>query len=107
MTTTLDMGARYSVAGYEGIAFWLDGYPQRWEPYTCLMEDPETGEEWEEPTDEGEWVDDLDCGLVLAVMVGDDYRHKVPIDDLTVVAREDYCGECGQIGCRHDGYPRD
>lgn len=40
------------------------------------------------------------------VMVGDDKRHTVDKDDCTPIEREDYCGECGQIGCSHDGYDR-
>lgn len=40
-------------------------------------------------------------------MVGDDTRHLVDIDDLEPLPREDFCGECGQIGCDHDGYPRE
>jgi hypothetical protein len=40
-------------------------------------------------------------------MVGDDTRHLVDVDDLTELPREDFCGECGQIGCSHDGYPRE
>jgi hypothetical protein len=40
-------------------------------------------------------------------MVGDDREHIVDVDDLTEIAREDYCGVCGQIGCSHDGLDRD
>jgi hypothetical protein len=45
-------------------------------------------------------------GMVLAVMIGDDHRHRVDEEDLEPLPREDYCGECGQIGCRHDGMDR-
>ncbi len=47
-----------------------------------------------------------ETGRVLVVMVGDDHRHAVDPDACTPIAREDYCGECGQIGCSHDGLDR-
>jgi hypothetical protein len=27
-------------------------------------------------------------------------------DDVVPLEREDYCGECGQVGCSHDGLDR-
>jgi hypothetical protein len=39
-------------------------------------------------------------------MVGDDVRFAFDPSDLEPIAREDYCGECGQIGCPHDGLDR-
>jgi uncharacterized protein YlxP (DUF503 family) len=54
-----------------------------------------------------------DCSLVSsdsqvrAVMVGDDREHIVDIDDLTELGELDYCAECGQIGCAHDGRDRE
>lgn len=80
----LDLDARYSVDGYEGIAFYLRGYVERY--------DPETGEDIGEDRD-----------YVRAVMVGDDREHVIDVSDLTRLADEDYCGVCGQIGCTHDG----
>lgn len=101
----LDMTARYEVQGWPGVAVWIDGWEKRWEPYTALVQDPDTGEEWEEETFEGEWVDDVG-GMLRVVMVGDDHRHLVDPDDLAPLNREDYCGECGQVGCAHDGIER-
>jgi len=39
-------------------------------------------------------------------MVGDDKVHIVDKDDCTEIPEEDYCHECGQIGCTHDGLDR-
>jgi hypothetical protein len=95
---SLDLSARYRVDGWpHGVAFYLIGYAQEWEPSTALFVDDETGEEWEEETEEGEWVDNVTH--VRAVMVGDDYEHIVDVDDLTPLGENDYCGGCGQIGC--------
>lgn len=47
-----------------------------------------------------------DGETVEAIMVGDDARHTLARSDLTPIAREEYCGECGQVGCSRDGYPR-
>lgn len=43
---------------------------------------------------------------VTIIMVGDDRRQKVDRDEVTPIDREDYCGECGQVGCSHDGLER-
>jgi len=85
---TFPAGA-YAVRGYRGVAFSVLG----WET---------------EPDEETEGSGyEVRTGRVLAVMIGDDYRHRVDPDDLTPIAREDYCGECGQIGCAHDGLDRE
>jgi len=78
----------YRARQYPGIAFYVLG----WET---------------EPDEDTEWSGyETRTGQVLAVMVGDDRRHAFDPDDLTPLAREEFCGECGQIGCPHDGYDR-
>ena len=85
----LDTDARYTVGGWgKGIAFWID----------CA----ET-----EHDDDTEWTGYVhETGRVLAVMVGDDKRHSVDPSDLTLLDNLDYCTECGQVGCSHDGRER-
>lgn len=90
---------KYRVEGFGGVACRFVGYPQRYEPYTDEEGFVETGE--------GEWVDDLDSGRVLVVMVGDDYKHSVLESNCTPIGDTDYCAECGQIGCTHDGRERE
>lgn len=81
--TELDLDARFSVAGYGGIAFYLLDYVKvRDEDY-----------EWS-----GIEYDDRE--KVQAVMVGDDRVHEIDVDDLTEISDDDYCPECGQIGCK-------
>jgi hypothetical protein len=78
----------YTVKGYRGIAWYVLG--------------------WEiEPTEDTEW-DGIEerTGKIVAVMVGDDRRFVFDADEITALPREDYCGECGQIGCTHDGLDR-
>jgi hypothetical protein len=78
----------YSVRQYPGVAFYVLGWQT-------------------EPDDDTEWSGiEARTGRVLAVMIGDDYRHSLDPDDLEPLPREEYCGECGQIGCRHDGMDR-
>ena len=79
----------YRVAGFSGVACYVLG----WET---------------EPTEDTEW-DGIEerTGRVVVVMVGDDARHVVDEDDVTPLDRAAYCGECGQMGCTHDGYDRD
>ena len=45
-------------------------------------------------------------GRVVVVMAGDDRSFTCDVDDLSPLDREKYCGECGQIGCSHDGLER-
>lgn len=45
-------------------------------------------------------------GRVIVVMIGDDAHHVVDPDDLVHLDEDDYCHECGQIGCGHDGRDR-
>lgn len=98
-TSKLDRNARYAITGYAGVAFYIHGFPKRWEPYTALVED-ENGDEYEEDTGEGEWEEqDETCGRVIVVMVGDDHKHTVDVDDLTPLAPGAYCVDCGQVGC--------
>ena len=64
---------------------------------------------WEtEPDEDTEWSGiENRTGRVVAVMVGDDARHTFDVGDLEPLPREKYCGQCGQIGCTHDGLDRD
>lgn len=51
-------------------------------------------------------TDDAESSIV-AHMVGDDRTFTFDRDDATLLPRESFCGECGQIGCEHDGYDRE
>lgn len=79
----------YSVDGYRGIAFHVLG----WET---------------EPDEDTEWSGyEVRTGRVVAVMVGDNHRFAFEPEELTPLAREAYCGVCGQVGCTHDAYDRE
>lgn len=78
----LDLNAKYKVNGYGGIAFYLLGYEMiRDEDYDW------SGIEYE------------NSDRVRAVMVGDDRVHLIDVEDLTPLTDDEYCPECGQIGC--------
>ena len=77
----LNFEDRYAVAEYGGVAFYYDG--------------PET-----KPDEDTEWSGiENETGMVRMVMVGDDRVHIIDPDDVSVIADEDYCSGCGQIGC--------
>ena len=78
----------YIVGGVKGIAWAVLG----WET---------------EPDEDTVWSGyEQRTGNLVAVMIGDDHKHSIEPDELTAIEREDYCGSCGQIGCRHDGLDR-
>ena len=75
--------AAYTVKGYSGIAWHVLG----WET---------------EPDEDTEWSGfEVRTGNIVAVKVGDDRRFTFEEDEITPLAREEYCGSCGQIGCGH------
>ena len=39
------------------------------------------------------------AGYAVVVMVGDDTKRRVRVEDCTPLKRWAYCPECGQIGC--------
>lgn len=94
----INMDGRFKVEGWPGVAVRIDGYVKTWDPYIAIDED-EDGNEIEIETGEGEWVDDVESGMVNVVMIGDDAKHVVDISDLTEIDDEDYCSDCGQLGC--------
>ena len=75
--------ARYEHRTMRGVAFYVLGWAT-------------------EPDADTEWSGyEVRTGAVLAVMVGDDFRHSVDPDDLTPIPDDAYCDGCGQIGCGH------
>lgn len=63
---------------------------------------------WETQADEDtEWSGiEERTGRIIAVMIGDDHHWVFDPEDVKAIDRAEYCGECGQIGCEHDGYDR-
>ena len=79
----------YQADGWRGMAFYVLG----WET------EPDADTEWSGMENR--------TGRLVVMMIGDDAKHVVDPEDVTPLAREAYCGECGQIGCAHDGYDRE
>ena len=78
----------YTANGYRGVAWHIMG----WET---------------QPDEDTEWTGlEKRTGRVVAIMVGDDRPFTFEPDELTALAREEYCGGCGQVGCGHDGLDR-
>lgn len=79
---------RYKVEGYGGVAFYFAG-----QQMVGVFD--EYGDSYPE--------DDEPTGMVYMIMVGDDYKHVVDPEDVIKIDDDDYCHECGQIGCTADG----
>jgi hypothetical protein len=76
----------YTVKGWQGIAYVVLG----WET---------------EPDEDTHWSGyETRTGSVIAVMVGDDYHRRIDPDDLTPLESDEFCHDCGQIGCCHNVY---
>lgn len=103
----LDFSARYRHSDFRGVALRIHGWVKTWEPYTGLTTDEDGTEFEEEIPGEGEWVDDVAGGRVLVIMVGDDRKYTVDLEDLEPIEDHEYCHECGQIGCGHGAPPPD
>lgn len=95
----------YTVRQYRGVAFQVYGWELEYGTEWVTDETAEPDENGELPMCEEEY--ERRTGMVIAVMVGDDYKHKVDPEDLTPLDREAFCGECGAIGCTHDGLDRE
>lgn len=56
---------------------------------------------WEtEPDEDTEWSGyENRTGNLIAVMIGDDRHFAVDPDDVSELRDDEYCPECGQIGC--------
>lgn len=75
------IGERVRVAGSPGIAFYVHRFETQ-------------------PDDDTEWTGiEPETGMVEVVMVGDDRVHVVDPNDLSPLEDDEYCPECGQIGC--------
>ncbi len=83
--TTFDFEATYTADGYGGVAWRVTGY--------------------EEVADEDTvWSGYMvRTGKLVAHMVGDDRDFTFDEDELTELDEDDYCHECGQVGCTADG----
>lgn len=102
----LDFSKHYRVEDSPGIAWYLHSPVMEREP-EC------TGHpaDYDDPMGETVYCDGS-CNdepiesdtQVYAVMVGDDRKHIIDIEDLVPIEEEDFCRDCGQIGCGHNIY---
>ena len=98
------MSARYAVTHMRGVAFWIKGYATVSQPCTSfVIVTDDDGEPAEVEVENGEFDEVEDRERVVAVMVGDDQEHIIDVDNLELLDDDAYCGQCGQIGCTHDG----
>ncbi len=100
--TDIDFSAHYRI-GPTAVAWYLLGYATEWTEEECIYsgegdEDDPSNYLYNEP----EEIEDRD--RVRACMVGDDRVETVDVDDLTLIDEEDFCRDCGQIGCGHNVY---
>ena len=98
--TELDFNAKYQVKGMEGIAFRLTGYK------TVSVMSYGTDEVEGFPVEYEQWEEEEDKDTVIGIMVGDNKKHEIDVEDLILINDDDYCSSCGQVGCTHDGRDR-
>jgi len=79
-----DFTKAYRVEGYGGVAWRVIGHEE------ALDEDYEwTG------------IKTVIEDRVVAHMIGDDRDFTFGVDELTPIEDDEFCSECGQIGCGH------
>lgn len=88
----------YRHPDYPGAAWTIDG-PTMVDEY-----DPDTGEN---VTDWTGYKVPAVPATVDAHMIGDDRTFRFDADELIELDDDDYCAECGQIGCTADGRDRE
>lgn len=88
---------RYKVEGYGGVAFYYAGQQTEHKEIIEYYEDDGESSGWCVDTEE------VATGMVFMVMVGDDHKHVIDPADITKIEDDEYCHECGQIGCTADG----
>jgi hypothetical protein len=91
MTETIyPFAGSFTVDGWDGIAWRAIKYVER--QVVCYDRDI------------GEWVKtEIYEDWIVAVMIGDDRRHEIEVSEITMIDDDDYCSECGALGCTHDG----
>jgi hypothetical protein len=99
--TALNLEGHYKVASYSGIAWYLLGYASEWKEASWEF----VGGHGDDKDDEANYLyseaDEIeDRSRVRAVMVGDDRVFTFDVDELEPLSGDDYCHECGQIGCK-------
>ena len=77
-------GLRFAVESYPGIAFYFHSREVSIEFYEDGCYD--------------------ETGFANMVMVGDDRIHVIDPDEISTIRDDQYCSECGQIGCGHGVY---
>ena len=82
----LDFDSKYKVEGWGGIAWYALSYEK--------VQD----EDYEWSGIEHENRDNVVC-----MMVGDDAKFTFEVSMLTTLDDDEYCHECGQIGCTANG----
>jgi hypothetical protein len=114
----IKVGDSVTVPRSNGVAWRFWGHPVKREysePYwESVVEECDCFDKAEcNRKNHGYWVEDpegyesVEADKAVVVMVGDDQRLTYDMEDLTPLPDEAFCGECGQIGCTHDGKERD
>jgi hypothetical protein len=93
MTETIDpFAGAFTVDGWDGIAWRAIEYKKM---HVELIDDEWVDNAYSEPIENTDWI--------VAVMIGDDRRHEIEVSEITMIDDDDYCSECGSMGCTHDG----
>jgi hypothetical protein len=93
-----DFSKAYRVEGYGGVAWRVTAHAKESHLVHDYYEDDDGSAGY------AEWEDVVDESRVVAHMVGDDRDFEFGIDELTPLEDNEFCRDCGQIGCGHNVY---
>lgn len=103
MPSEFQLGTRVKCESLPGVACYVSSWDREFEPEMYWLPDPKNEEDgmWVSDETEGEWIQNPQSNWVYVTMVGDDREHYVEFHDLTVIDEDEYCSQCGQMGCGH------
>ncbi len=102
--STFVRGDRVLVDGMDGIVYWFAGYGtmEEYEGDYLVCDDDECDHSMSEMCwTEGDTSIVTDYDHAIVVMVGDDRRHDIHTEDVSLLPDDEHVCSCGQRGCPH------
>lgn len=98
------LGVNVQCESLPDVACYIKRWDQQYDPTYIYVGDDDfdtdPDAEWE-LTGDGEWFENPQSDQVFVVMIGDDKEYLVDFESLQLIDDDEFCSQCGQIGCSH------